>query len=230
MLINKRAKVERVLKDSDKDDAALVVYAGGEDGVLPSFNKEFGRVTAWGERVIVSVPCTMEPDDVPGPMPGEALTYARQHTEMTRGKTSAHLMLDPCRICADNGTVFVRKGAEGEGGGLRLVSKPGEMPRFELSMDQAADAPPAISPLREDGTYKQGPTLDMLRGTLVSSAVRATVRLNPALLTVLADAMGSATAVKLTIYEDAHVVRVDVGDECELQGAFGYLAMIRGED
>jgi hypothetical protein len=226
MLINKKAKVERVLKDSDRDDAALVVYAGGEDGVLPSFDKEFGRVTALGGRVIVSVPCTMEADDVPGPMPGEAMTYARQHTEMPVGKTSAHLMLDSTRICADNGTVFVRKGAEGEGEGMRLVSKEGETLVFELSPGKAAE--PTESLLREDGTYKVGPTLDMLRGTLVSSAVRATVRLNPALLTVLADAMGSATAVKLTIYEDAHVVRVDVGDECELQGAFGYLATIRG--
>lgn len=234
MLINKKAKIERVLKDAVEDDAALVVYAGGEDGILPQFDTAFGRVTAMGRHVIVSVPCTIQDGDVPGPVQGEALTYARQHTDLlTGGKTAAHVLLDERRLVADNGTVFIRAGAvvDGEHEGLRLVANDDDGLKFELTSLKDAETPPDAadleSPLRDDGTYKVGPNLDMLRGSFVSSAVKAVVRLNPELLKMLADAMGSAAAVQLTIYEDANVVRVDVGSECELEGAFGYLATIR---
>jgi hypothetical protein len=152
-------------------------------------------------------------------------------------------MLEDRRLVTDNGTVFLRgtaaADAQAEKNGFTFEGvKDGVLEFRQIPKRSGGDAPadaPAPLPdktgstLRDDGTFKAGPTLDMLRGRLVDQQEVATVRLNPTLLKVLADAMGSAT-VKLTIYEDSVMIRVDCGDECELQGAFGYLVGLHRED
>lgn len=207
MILNKQAKIEKCVSTDEARTALnhLMVFRGDEL-MFPGMDSTFGRMVATNGRMLVSIPVTLEDEDVPGMITPESLSYARRHTINVDDKTAVHLSLDSEKsVVADNGGRFPRS----------VVAR----------MDNKGEL---IGPDPEDkpNQYPSAAALEMI---VPCEAPVGVVTLNPTLLKKLADAMGAAEAVTLSFYKkNKAVVRVD--GKGEIEDAFAILCCIREGD